>query len=266
MVDERPREPPVDVDRVQIERDHTNRQMAGVDGGRMELHVGAARLRPAFRAPYWFVERWLDTIGVRGRRVLDYGCGAGTFAGMAPARGGSLWGVDISPDAVRVARDLCRRQGFEHLTGFAAADCERLPFADDTFDCVLSMGTLSCLDLPRAYGELARVVRPDGAVVIVDTLGHNPLLNLNRAAKRARGLKTQWHVDHVLKEPDFAVAERWFQSVTLHYFDLTTLSLAPLGDRAPAAAVSVCSSIDRRLLRGPLRRLAFKVVAVLRRH
>ncbi len=98
-----------------------------------------------------------------GRSVADVGCGPGAIVPYLAARGLDPQGVDLSPEMVRVARR-------DHPgVPFAVADVRSLPFADGSLDGVLGWYSLMYLaprDRPTAFGELARVVRPGGYLVV----------------------------------------------------------------------------------------------------
>ena len=106
-----------------------------------------------------------------GARVLDLGCGTGTFAIMlARANPGiEVIGIDPDPDVVRMAE----RKGAHSVVGlvFKIAGAEALPFAQGAFDVVAS--TLVFHHLPpavkrSALREALRVLRPGGRVLILD--------------------------------------------------------------------------------------------------
>jgi ubiquinone/menaquinone biosynthesis C-methylase UbiE len=90
-------------------------------------------------------------------RILDIGCGAGQTI-VALGAGNRAVGVDIDVDALRVA---ARGPVGEPLR-VAAAQGERLPFADASFDYVYSRVALPYMDIPSAIGEMHRVLRPGG--------------------------------------------------------------------------------------------------------
>src|SRR5262245_8787652 len=106
-----------------------------------------------------------------GESVLDVGCGTGSLVIAAKRRvgAGTVAGIDASPDMVARARSKATRAGLD--VRFENAVAEALPFADATFDVVLS--TLMLHHLPRAarqqcVREIRRVVKPLGRVLIVD--------------------------------------------------------------------------------------------------
>jgi len=97
-----------------------------------------------------------------GPRALDAGCGTGFQTVILRELGYQAFGVDLSAGLLRGAR---RRSPDAHL---AQADIEALPWADETFDLVVSCGsTLSFVPHPdRAVAELGRVLRPGGRLFL----------------------------------------------------------------------------------------------------
>ncbi len=95
-----------------------------------------------------------------GGLLLDVACGGGLLAPYVP--GWTHVGVDLSLPGLQQARD--------HGVSVAQADVLRLPFADGTFDVVVAGEILEHVeDLARLVGEVCRVLRPGGTLV-VDTI------------------------------------------------------------------------------------------------
>lgn len=107
-----------------------------------------------------------------GESVLDVGCGTGTLAIAAKRRvgaAGNVCGVDASAEMVARSRRKARRARTE--VDFRIALIEALPFQDGQFDAVLS--TLMLHHLPRrvrkqGVGEISRVLKPEGRLLVVD--------------------------------------------------------------------------------------------------
>jgi ubiquinone/menaquinone biosynthesis C-methylase UbiE len=98
--------------------------------------------------------RVLDPID--GRNVLELGCGAARWSASLAGRAARVVGLDISTGQLRHA------QGVDGL-GLVLADAQRLPFADRSFDLVLSdYGGMSWADPYRTVPEVARVLRAGG--------------------------------------------------------------------------------------------------------
>lgn len=107
------------------------------------------------------VERLLGD--VRGRSVLDVGCGTGRHAVRVAQAGGRVTAVDFSHGMLAKAR---AKPGASAVTFVEHDVSRRLPFEDGAFERVLSCLMLDhVFDLPAFFSELRRLVRPDGFVV-----------------------------------------------------------------------------------------------------
>lgn len=107
-----------------------------------------------------------------GESVLDVGCGTGSLAIEAKRQVGNqgrVSGIDASPEMIARASSKASKAGIDVF--FTTAVAEALPFGDATVDVVLS--TLMLHHLPRrvrqqCLSEIARVLKPDGRVLVVD--------------------------------------------------------------------------------------------------
>jgi SAM-dependent methyltransferase len=111
-------------------------------------------------------ERIVQRIGIgKGEHVLDVACGSGNVAIRAAQAGGQVVGLDLTPELFDAGRRLAAESGV--TVDWVEGDAEDLPFADETFDVVLS--TFGVMFAPRhevAARELARVLRPGGRLGI----------------------------------------------------------------------------------------------------
>ena len=119
-------------------------------------------LRPVDDA-WWERFAALVEIGdLRGRRVLDVGCGTGRLAAaLAVEARARVWGIDQSIDMVAVARETVPAG-----VGVRQAVAERLPFRDGWFDRVTMSLVIHLVERPQALAEARRVVGPDGRIAI----------------------------------------------------------------------------------------------------
>jgi ubiquinone/menaquinone biosynthesis C-methylase UbiE len=107
-----------------------------------------------------------------GEKVLDVGCGTGTFSLQARARvgtTGSVSGIDPGPRQIARARAKAARYG--QTIDFRVGMIEHLPFPDQSFDVVLSTFMMHVLpDELKSQGlsEIIRVLKPGGRLLIVD--------------------------------------------------------------------------------------------------
>lgn len=102
-------------------------------------------------------------------RVLDVGCGCGgtTVRAATLAADGHALGVDLSAPMLAEARRSAAADGVTNLT-FEQADVQVHPFAPAAFDVAISrLGVMFFADPGRAFGNIARALRPDGRLVFV---------------------------------------------------------------------------------------------------
>ena len=108
----------------------------------------------------------LELIGdVSGTRVLEVGCGDGALAVELAKRGAEVTGVDASARMITAARERAVAAGMPLTLQMAPA--EALPFEGERFDMVVAQ-TILCFvaDGSPAFGEIARVLKPGGRLVI----------------------------------------------------------------------------------------------------
>jgi SAM-dependent methyltransferase len=110
--------------------------------------------------------RFLRPESIRGKRVLEIGCGMGTHAEMLVRAGADLTAIDQTGFAVRATKtrlDLLQRGG-----QVLRQDAENLAFAGNTFDFVWTWGVIHhSTSTERCVGEIARVLRPGGRLMMM---------------------------------------------------------------------------------------------------
>jgi len=113
----------------------------------------------------------LEMSGVRaGSRVLDVASGSGDLAAAFAKRAGPtglVWMTDINAEMLAVGRDKLLDAGL--FAPLARCDAEKLPFPDETFDCVsVAFGLRNMTRKENALAEMARVARPGGRVMVLE--------------------------------------------------------------------------------------------------
>ena len=161
---------------------------------------------------------------VRGKDILEYGCGINSDGLELAKQGANVTGIDISPVAIEESDTLAREAGVTEQVSYHVMNAEELTFPDNSFDLVCGIGILHHLNLEKGYREVSRVLRPGGIAVFHEPLGHNPLIN--RFRNRTPHLRTP--DEHPLLRHDLAEAKRYFSHTHLHFFHLTSLGIVPL--------------------------------------
>jgi SAM-dependent methyltransferase len=132
---------------------------------------------------------------LRGKRVLDAGCGMGRFAEIVLNHQGEYIGLDYSFAVDAAYANVGTRPGV-HLV---QADVFRLPFADDTFDLVMSLGVLHHTPDPRgAFASLPRVLKPGGRLSITVYDAGNKVYVMNSRFWRRFTTRLPARILHVL--------------------------------------------------------------------
>jgi SAM-dependent methyltransferase len=200
--------------------------------------------------------------GCSGKRVLEYGCGDGSYAFDLEDRGAHVTGIDISEHRIRRAREVAGGRRARAVE-FAVMNAEALEFDDDSFDLVCGTSILHHLDLERAFAELARTLSVDGEAVFLEPLGHNPAINLYRWL--TPGYRTP--DEHPLRLRDLRLAGTYFGDVETRFFHLFSLLGVPLRDRSRYGKLHrTLERLDQRVFAQvpALRRYAWIVVVSLR--
>jgi ubiquinone/menaquinone biosynthesis C-methylase UbiE len=99
-----------------------------------------------------------------GKTVLDIACGPGVMVAPLTKRGYHVTSVDAAPEMIARAKE---EHGGNPLADFAVGDVYHLNYPDATFDSVIAMGLVEYLDdEPRAFSEMARVLKPGGLLIV----------------------------------------------------------------------------------------------------
>jgi glycosyltransferase involved in cell wall biosynthesis/ubiquinone/menaquinone biosynthesis C-methylase UbiE len=111
---------------------------------------------------------YVDAVGLSsGATVLEIGCGAGHLTTELAERQLRVEAVDASDAMVETTRERALKAGLGKEVVVSKADVHALPFAMDHFDLVVAVGVIPWLHAPaQAIGEMARVLRPGGHLVV----------------------------------------------------------------------------------------------------
>lgn len=173
-----------------------------------------------------YKHNWLDKFCSKGKKILDFACGSGENGIYAAKKGAECIGIDISPEGVQNANKNAKEMDVNKNCKFVEMDGENMTFEDNFFDLGVEYGALHHVDLEKALAELSRVLKPEGRMICVEALRHNPLIHAYR--KRTPHLRTEWEVEHILGVESLDVMKKYFENISVKFFHLTTLGLVPI--------------------------------------
>jgi len=104
--------------------------------------------------------------GVKDKKVLDLGCGDGTYAFKLKELGAKfVVGIDITEEQIKIAVSKITKEDKDKIS-FVVADGKRLPFGDKIFDTVFSNFVIHYFsDFSLVFKEIERVLLPGGSFV-----------------------------------------------------------------------------------------------------
>lgn len=115
-------------------------------------------------------EKMVEGIDLAGKKVLDVGCGGGQYMEFFLNRNTKVTGIDYSDKMIEMARDYLNgitKKSKKLRFSLIKANAEDLPFQNNTFDLVVSIGLLEYLPEPeKAVFEIYRVLKKDGYALL----------------------------------------------------------------------------------------------------
>jgi ubiquinone/menaquinone biosynthesis C-methylase UbiE len=99
------------------------------------------------------------------RNSLDVGCGTGAFSRLLATRSDRVFGLDLSPGMIDVAR---QRSGNHSNVSFEVADVLKMDFPSQEFDYIASINTLHHLPIEEVLLKLRKAMRVNGKLIILD--------------------------------------------------------------------------------------------------
>jgi 2-polyprenyl-3-methyl-5-hydroxy-6-metoxy-1,4-benzoquinol methylase len=199
-------------------------------------------------ADYLEHESWIrpamEKLGdVRGRDVLDFGCGHGMAAVILARMGARVSGFDLSSGYIREA--LQRAEANDVRVNFVQADAELLPFSDQSFDRVWGSAILHHLDIRRAGQEIFRIMRPGAVAVFCEPCGANRLLNWARSRFQHRSQK-RTRDERPLMTRDLEILRGIFRSVSVEGYQFLSAAAKVVDGRWLCRSLDAIDSIVLR--------------------
>jgi ubiquinone/menaquinone biosynthesis C-methylase UbiE len=156
------------------------------------------------------------------KKILEYGCGLGSYGFLLASQGAKVTGIDISEYAINTARKQAKTEKIE--IDFRLMNAEHLDLSDESYDIICGTGILHHLNLQNAIHEIRRVLKRDGKAIFIEPLGHNILINLYRML--TPGLRSK--DEHPMKMSDLRKLGETFQKHSAIHYYLFGLFALPL--------------------------------------
>ncbi|MBI1396097.1 MAG: bifunctional 2-polyprenyl-6-hydroxyphenol methylase/3-demethylubiquinol 3-O-methyltransferase UbiG [Betaproteobacteria bacterium] len=172
-----------------------------------------------------------QSVGLRGRRVLDVGCGGGILSEAMAQRGASVVGIDLAEKALNVARLHLLESGNE--VDYRCVDAETLSHSEpSSFDVVTCMEMLEHVPDPAAIVQAcARAAKP-GATVVFSTINRTArgyLFAILGAEYVLKLLPRGTHrYDYFIRPSELSA---WCRDADLHTLRVVGMSYNPLSRR-----------------------------------
>jgi len=115
---------------------------------------------------------------LEGKKVLDYGCGAGDNACLLAACGAEVWGFDLSPVSIEKARRRAELMGLSNRAHFDVFAAGQTSYADAQFDIVICFAILHHLHmmLDDVYREISRITKPGGKYYAIEPVANHVIV------------------------------------------------------------------------------------------
>ncbi len=178
-------------------------------------------LNPPSNTPYG-LEYAFHLLGdIRGKTILDLGCGKGENLIPLAERGGNVIGIDISPELVHLAQARIRSAGVKADLAIGSAYETGLP--DESVDIIFCIALIHHLDIPRVRAEMLRIVKRGGFVVLSEPIRFSKLCD--RFRKLLPPGQNISEYEHPLTWSEFDCMVSGFSAEDLRYFRLPFVPL-----------------------------------------
>ncbi len=207
----------------------------------------ARYMDPPQNTPYPLEYAYYLLGDVRGKTVLDYGCGSGENTLLLAKRGAKTIGLDISNALIGVARRRLRINGVTDDVQFVVSSGSQLPLRDESVDVVFGIAILHHLDLNLAALEVSRVLKPGGRAIFQEPVRNSRFLGFvrNLIPYRQEDISP---FEHPLKNTELDTIGSHFRDYRRKYFKLPHLKaiqLLGLGSIVPRLQRLDRASLDR---------------------
>lgn len=157
---------------------------------------------------------------LKGKRILDLGCGNGEASLFFASKGAFVEAIDISPNMIANVRKLTQKYHLGARLNAHAMVAEKLQFPPEAFDFIYGCGILHHSDMNLVLQQSSAVLKKEGLALFIEPLEHNPLIHIYRLFSKNVHTPTEKPLEYdQIKE----MTKFGFRDVEHREFQLSTL-------------------------------------------
>ena len=179
-------------------------------------------INPPSDTPYGLEYAFYLLGDIRGKTVLDLGCGTGENVIPLIERGAHVIGIDISPDLIAIAQKCVRDANLE--ASLSVGDAYNTGLPDESVDVVFSMALIHHLDIKVVRDEMWRILRRGGAIILGEPVRFSKGYAWVRRLLPAKEDISEY--EHPLNGEELATMMERFSVQGTRYFRLPLVPLA----------------------------------------
>jgi len=135
-------------------------------------------------------------------QILEIGVGNGRDSIYFAEHNNEVTGIDIAEGAIKLAEENATKKGLQDKINFRIGNAEKLDFKNESFDAVYSISVLHATMLPDSLGEISRVLKLDGKVIIY-------LYEMTETGGKKYWFWKKEKIEKLLSDSNLAVEDQW---------------------------------------------------------
>ena len=175
-----------------------------------------------------FIQCAIDFLGnVRGKLILDLGCGIGDISYFLAKKGSTIFGIDISRGMLNLSSKKIKDNKLEEKANFSKMTTEKVGFKDNSFDAVFGGYILHHTEVELTIKEVYRVLKKNGKAVFVENFANNKILSFSRKYLAGRfGIPRYGTItEHPLTNKDIKIMKSLFKKMKIINPDMNFMTL-----------------------------------------
>jgi SAM-dependent methyltransferase len=212
-------------ERAEIARSSVEATQTPDDTLQTSAHTFARYACPPADTPYPLEFAYHLLGDVRGKRIVDFGCGSGANTVLLANRGAHVWAADISEDLIRLGQRRMAINGRAGGAQFVVASAHELPLPDASVDVVFGIAILHHLDLDLSSQEVHRVLKPGGRGIFQEPVRNSAAVRFIRSLIPYEAPDISPY-ERPLTDPEVRRFGARFSSIRVRQFALPLVQLA----------------------------------------